>query len=41
MIPPIAKYTIGMNTTLFTIVALDVHRELNKYKKIAIKTNKK
>jgi hypothetical protein len=33
MIPPIAKYTIGLNTTLAVVVAIDVHRTLNQYKK--------
>jgi len=40
-VPPIAKFTIGMNTTLFTIVAVDVFKELKGYKKMATKVNKK
>jgi|TARA_B100001758_G_scaffold101447_1_gene86807 hypothetical protein len=40
-VPPIAKFSIGLNTALFTIVAVDVHRELNGYKKMAVKVNKK
>jgi len=40
-VPPIAKFSIGLNATLFTIVAVDVHKELNGYKKMAVKVNKK
>jgi len=40
-VPPIAKFTIGMNTTVFTIVAVDVFKELKGYKKMATKVNKK
>jgi hypothetical protein len=40
-VPPIAKFSIGLNTTLFTIVAVDVYRDLNRYKKMAVKVNKK
>ena len=40
-VPPIAKFTIGMNPTLFTIVVVDVFKELKGYKKMAAKVNKK
>ena len=41
MIPPIAKFTVGMNTLLAVIVAVDVSKDLNRYKKKATKVNKK
>jgi hypothetical protein len=34
MIPPIAKFTIGLNTTLAVLVAVDVYKGMNKYKNI-------
>jgi hypothetical protein len=37
-VPPIAKFSIGLNTTLFTLVAVDVYKG---YKKMAVKVNKK
>jgi hypothetical protein len=40
-VPPIAKFSIGLNTTLFTLVAVDVYKGLNRYKKMAVKVNKK
>jgi hypothetical protein len=40
MIPPIAKFTVGMNTLLTVIVAVDVSKDLNRYKKKATKVNK-
>jgi len=33
MVPPIAKFTIALCTTGFVLVAQDVYRELNQYKK--------
>ena len=40
-VPPIAKFSIGLNTTLCVIVAVDVYKSLNKYKKIPAKVSKK
>jgi hypothetical protein len=37
MIPPIAKFTIGLNTTLAVLVAVDVYKGMNKYKNIKSK----
>jgi hypothetical protein len=38
MIPPIAKFTIGFNTSLALLVFMDVHKE---HKRIAVRNNKK
>lgn len=37
MLPPIAKFTIGLNTSLAIIVAVDVCRDLKQYKKKSYK----
>ena len=33
MVPPITKFTIGLCATGFVLVAQDLYRELNQYKK--------
>jgi hypothetical protein len=38
MIPPIAKFSIGLNTGLALLVIMDVHKE---HKRMAVKNNKK
>ena len=32
MVPPIAKFTIAFNTLAAIVVAVDVHRDMKRYK---------